>query len=265
MAAINDNMFASITSVQLHIRSEIDARRASSIITRTPHITQLSIYFDIGWDMLHSRISAEICRDLAYMTFQSEEAICQFQRLRSLCLNDCTLTLLGPALSRSVNFSMLETLRLVRCDSAGHMLLSLGMKEVDWKMLCIEEEECGDDNGELKSFLQTLSTPKVLSIGRERSYAEEDSDAIICWKDLVPHSSTLESLRLNVDQPSGHRFDHRRGRSVANFREFCKSASNLDQLALTCPPIEEEKWQDEHGFTVFLVRTKITLSLYQQC
>jgi len=143
------------------------------------------------------------------------------------------------------------------------MLSSLGLQQVDWKILRIEEEETGNDSGELKTFLQMLHAPRMLSISYHRYFAEDDDGGKLCWTDLVPHSATLETLRLNIEQPGDYPFHERRGTSVADFRELCKSTSNLEQLALTCPPIAEEQWQGEHGFAVFLVRVSTTLSFYE--
>jgi len=76
MPAINDEMFSYIMSVRLHIRSEIDCHFAASIVRRTPNITELFIYFGIGWDLLRTKTYAEVYRDLFYMLFHPEDIIC---------------------------------------------------------------------------------------------------------------------------------------------------------------------------------------------
>ena len=253
MIALNDDMCACITSIRLQIGTEIDCRKAASIISRTPGITELSVYYVPGWDLVH-RSYAESCRDFVCMLFHPDDTTFQFSRLRRFFLKDFDLGLLPSILSQSVDFSKLEELRLVRCEEAGNMLVSLSLQQVNWKLLCIEEELIGNDNGQLRSFLRTMNAPKRLSIGRATSYAKEDDTGKICWTDLIPHAATLKSLRLNIDQPSGYLSHDRSGKSVADFRDLCKSASDLSQLALTCPSIEEEKWRGEHGFTAFLVR-----------
>jgi hypothetical protein len=270
MTAPNADALAYITSVRLHIVEKADCHRAASIITRTPDITELSLYSAASRDWTPLRTYPEVCRDFLDTLFNLKDTGCQFQRLRSLIMNGFALTHLALVLSQSINFSKLEDLRLVKCEDVGHMLLSLGLQQVGWKTLRIEEEECiiGDDSGELKTFLQTMHTPRMLSLslGRERSYAQEvDDEGKVCWTDLMPHISTLTSLRFNIDQHGGSPFDDSCGKSVADFREFCKLASNLDQLALVCPPIEEEQWQGEHGFAVFLVRTSTTPIICKQC
>lgn len=248
-----------VTSVRLHLGSENDCRRAAGIIARTPDITELSIFFETRLKL--PGFFAKSCRDFIIILFAMKDTRRQLPRLRSLFLECFTLTFLGPILSQSINFSKLEELQLLKCDDVGHMLLSLELQQMDWNVLRIEEDDSGDDSGKLKTFLQTMQGPKILSISRERRFAEEDDEGKLCWTDLVPHSATLKSLRFNIEQAGDYPFHDRCGTSVADFRELCNSASNLEQLALTCPPVEEEKWQGEHGLAVFLVRAPIVLKI----
>lgn len=257
MTTLGIDPLARVTSIRLHLRTRNDCRRAASIITRTPDITDLSIFFGDIWDIRLPSSFGPVCRDFIGILFGMEDTKCHFPRLRSLSLEQFTLRLSGPILSQSMNFSKLEELRLLKCDDVGHMLLSLRLQHVDWKILRIEEEQTGDDNGEFREFLQTMHAPERLSISHDRRFAEGNQEWRSSWTDLVPHSATLKSLRFNIEQPGDYPFHDRRGNSVADFRELCKSASNLEQLALTCPPIVEEQWQGEHGFAVFLVRAPI--------
>jgi hypothetical protein len=248
---LNADMLAHITSVRLHLAFEDDCRATAKIVAHTPGITELTIEFGATWKVRDT----EACRNFLNILCL-EDTTRRFPRLRSLCLKDFALTLLGPVLSQSISLSELRELRLVRCRDAGRMLLSLELQQMAWKTLHIEEERCRD-NGELRSLLKRMNAPKVLSIGLDRGCAEACGGGKLCWTDLLLHSSTLTSLRLNIEQPGVGAFDDRYGKSVADFREFCKSATNLKQLALTSPHIEEEKWQGENGFSVFLVRIEL--------
>jgi hypothetical protein len=233
---------------------------AANIITRTPNITKLSIIFDRFWLPHLQETHAEACRRSIETLFTIATNPSQFPRLRSLSLRDFGLEQLGPVLSKSVDFKTLEELRFVRCGDVANMLSSLRLQQVDWKMLHIEEEACISDNGELKSLLQTMVAPKVLSIGRDRSNAAHFGGGELCWTDLMLHSPTLKSLRLNIEKADGRPFHDRHGKKLADFHELCKSASNLEQLALMTPHIEEQTWEEKDGFSAFLVRAPITLS-----
>jgi len=260
MTALSTDPLAWVASLRLQLKNEADCRRAASIITRTPDITELSISYNNGWLFKLPIYFAHNCRDFIVILFATKDTRHQLPRLRRLSLESFTLTLLGPILSQSINFSKLEELQLSKCDDVGHMLLSLELQQMNWKVLRNQDDDSGDDGGKLKTFLQTIHAPVILSISYQRSYVDEDNEGKLCWTDLVPHSATLESLRFNIEQPGDYPFHDRRGTSVADFRGLCKSASNLEQLALTCPPIEEELWQGENGFAVFLVRAPIMLS-----
>lgn len=261
--ALGTDPFAWLTSLQLHLRCKEDCRRAASIISRTPDITELSIRYGNEWEMRLPMSDAPYGRDCIEILFDLKETRCQLPSLRSLSLENFSLSLLGPVFSQSINFSKLEELQLLKCDDVGDMLLSLGLQQVDWKILRIEEEQTGDDSGKLRTFLQTICATEVLSITRKRWWPEDDDEGKLCWTDLVPHSATLESLRLNIEQPGEYPFHKRIDKVAADFRELCKSASNLEQLALTCPPVEEDLWQEERGFAAFLVRAPIILSFIE--
>lgn len=263
MTALSTDPLACVTSLRLHLLSSDDCRRAASIIAHTPDITELSILFLDGWTMMVPRSFALVGRDFMEILFDMEGSKRQLPRLRNLLLENFSLPLLGPVLSQSINFSKLEELQLLKCDDVGDMLLSLTLQQVDWKILRIEEGQTGNDSGKLRTFLQTISATEVLSITRKRWWHEDNDEGKLCWTDLVPHSATLESLRLNIEQPGEYPFHKRIGKVAADFHELCKSASNLEQLALTCPPIEEELWQEERGFAVLLVRVPIILSFIE--
>lgn len=232
---------------------------AAEIIARTPNITKLSILFDQCWLPDPQESHAELCRRFIEMLFPVDAIPIHFAGLRSLSLRDLTLEQLGPVLSKSVDFERLQELRFVRCEDVAHMLSSLRLQQVSCNMLHIEEETCTSDNGELKSSLQTMVAPKTLSIGRDRRSAAQFGGGELCWTDLMLHSSTLKSLRLNIEKAEGCPFDDRPGKKMTDFREFCKLASNLEQLALIAPHIEEQKWLEKDGFSAFLVSAPITL------
>jgi hypothetical protein len=188
------DMLACISSVRLHLGSEEDCNRAASVITRTPDIIELCIYFGAKWDLETHRSCEERCNDFIKKLFCMTDTQCQFPRLQRLSLEECALAHLGPVLSQSIDFSKLEELRLVGCADVGRFLWSLGLQRVKWNMLHIEEGETFGNNGELNAFLQTMAAPKVLSVGRERSFISWWGGWKSYWTDLVSYSSTLESL-----------------------------------------------------------------------
>ena len=257
MAALDNDMLVCITSVRLNIRTDIECRQAASILRCTPDITELFIEFLIPAFLgYHQSTYAERCRARAHMLFRPDEVISQSPRLRCLFVKHFALKLVAPILSQSMDLSKLEEVRLVDCHFVGHMLLSLSLEQVDWKVLYIDEAECSNDRGKLKSFVQTMNAPRTLAFGRQYThYYEEEGDETheLCWKDYTLHSSTLKSLRANIEHTGGGPFSNRSGNNVADFDDFCKSASNLDQLAVISPDIEEESWHEEHGFSTFLV------------
>lgn len=114
MTTLGIDPLARVTSIRLHLRTRNDCRRAASIITRTPDITDLSIFFGDIWDIRLPSSFAPVCRDFIGILFGMEDTRCHFPRLRSLSLEQFTLRLSSPVLSQSMNFSKLEELRLLK-------------------------------------------------------------------------------------------------------------------------------------------------------
>lgn len=82
----------------------------------------------------------------------------------------------------------------------------------------IFEEECG-----LDVFLRSMAAPKRLLISRVVDTIEAD----VYLMALVPHASSLESLRVNAATSDTLR-DHFEGyKSMPDFRLLCDAASNL--------------------------------------
>jgi hypothetical protein len=254
MKALSADVLACITSVRLHVACQKDCRTAANIIALTPDITDLSVHSEETWCVPYES-SPEYSRDLINMIFCVGDAGLQFSRLRSLHLKEFKLALLGPVLSQRIDFNKLENLQLILCEDVSRFLSSLKLSQVSWDMLRIEGQKQPGDGRELNSFLQTMTAPKILSIGRQNSstvgWLEGEK---LCWKSLSQHASTLQSLRVSIPELDYSHVPEVEEKRLAEFRTFCRSVSNLDQLALISPQIESDEWGDEHGFYTLLVR-----------
>ena len=96
VTALNTDPLARVTSVGLHLISEDDCRKAASILARTPDVTELSIIFGNEWEQRLPSSFAPICRDFMDILFNMKGTKRQLSRLRSLSLEQFTLTLSGP-------------------------------------------------------------------------------------------------------------------------------------------------------------------------
>lgn len=82
-----------------------------------------------------------------------------------------------------------------------------------------------------------------------------DGDMLCGWPVLTARAASLQSLYIADDyyDDTGPIFH----RGLEGFSAFCGAATSLEQLAITCPAIEEELWNAHNGFVSFLVSVPI--------
>jgi hypothetical protein len=256
------NELAHVTTLQLYLQQLDDCERAGVLIERAPGIKTLAIEFEhrLGSFKKSGRPSAygpfrwerEIARDIALKLFQSvnsatPRAGLESLRIKSLPLNELLLILPGKLPLRN-----LKHLHLNRCRQVGPFIRMMTQLGVDLVSYHVDFQSEAQGIRELnEALLHQMTSPK-------RMHISSMGDMLCDWAVVTAHASNLLSFSIDdgnfddfLDNPTGAPFVPHR--SMSGFFGFCSAASSLEQLVISSPSIESERWDDPAGFTSFLV------------
>lgn len=144
----------------------------------------------------------------------------------------------------------LKHLQLIECTWVGdfvQMLSRLGVSLDSY--ILISNYDRPDIRGSNENLLSVMTAPIRLRM------SSRHGDMLCGWPVLITRATSLQSLYIADDYiddtgPIIHR-------GLEGFSPFCGAASSLEQLAITCPSIEEELWDAHNGFASFLVSVTI--------
>jgi hypothetical protein len=255
IAPSDTSALAHITSVHLRLRGEQDALSAAGIVASIPGVEDLAIH-DEDWWSGGSVENANYCHKLyAALIFGTRSSAPRFPRLKSLLLKGLDFEACGSMLANVVDFKQVNELQIIDCQKVEHLLEPLYDLRLALRTVRLERIEAWLSD----AFLSTVTALEELSV------KDFDEDRRSSWKpdwtSLIPHAATFRSLRLNFeptsDPPKAPFSD------IQGFLTLCKSASNLQRLAVNCPHIEEEKWAEEEGFSAWLVSICALMSCWR--
>jgi hypothetical protein len=149
-----------------------------------------------------------------------------------------------------VKFEHLEELQLSFCKDYGCLLLELTRLPLKLKSFCVDEQDTMDlqfdDNTNI--FLRSLKPLERISLALDPDLGSPDTK--LDWCVVETHASTLKYLRVEAYI---HESLFPTESSITAFERLCKSADNLEQLAIS--GLSEYNDSDgELGITRFLVR-----------
>jgi hypothetical protein len=262
------NELAHITTLQLYLQQLDDCERAGVLIDRAPGIKTLAIEFEdrlgsfkrSGRPSAHGpfRWESEIARDITIKLFQSVNSATPRAGLESLRIKSLPLNELLLILPEKLPLRNLKHLHLNRCRQVGpfiRMLTQLGVDLVSYHVgFQSEAQEIRELN---EALLHQMTSPK-------RMHISSMGEMVCDWATVTARASSL--LSLSIDDEDYDAFFQTREdipfvlhRSTSGFSGFCSAASSLEQLAVSSPLIESERWGDVHGLTKFLVSMRIAV------
>lgn len=225
---------AHITSLQLLITSMNDIERLAWILE---HITALQ-RLDLEESTAH-RVSHLTCYEKDAELFTgilnpggtSRYPIrLEALRISSMCLEDSE-----ELLRALLDFTSLGTLQLVECKGIEYLLMDLMQIRLCLSSVCIDQRSSGScDIAILSTFIASLAAPKRISLLCDLEYPFLRQTDVDC---LQQQAHSIEYLRLEETNSTWSNYGL--SGQARQFYSFLEQASNLRQLALSGPDLED--------------------------
>jgi hypothetical protein len=227
---------AHITSLQILLVYMSDVERVAWILKRTRALQHL----DLAQDSIHldnSHLSccemyAEIFKDL----FSSAGNFRYPAKLKTLRITSMCLEKSGKLLPSLLIFKSLETLQLIECSDIGSLPQNLTPLRLHISSVYIDRGSNGPcDHATISAFIASLAAPKRLSLLCEVDYPSNGQVDMEC---LQQHAQSIEYLRLEDNNITCLTYGN--SDQTPHVYKFFQHASNLKQLALSGPDLEDE-------------------------
>jgi hypothetical protein len=175
-------------------------------------------------------------------------------KLRTLCVDGMCLKSAGTILPAMLSLEELEQLHLFRCHYTSRLCESLAKLQLRLDSFRDQRAINRPSAGSLDIFFQSLRSLRNLRLSL---HGQHINDPELCdWPSPLPPAHELRSPDLDDFKPGpeGVLFVDTR-RSLSGFQVFCDRASQLQQLSMGSPGLEERHWNAPHGLNAFLVRS----------
>lgn len=181
--------------------------------------------------------------------------------LNSLRISSFIVSGLAEGLSKKVPLRGLKHLQLVLCDAVVGYIQILSQLEVD---LVSYHADFGRTDTNIKEpneeILRLMTSPKRLSMSLSHAARWSQTKILCDWPAVTARAASLQSFSIDDDDdfatdPVPPTF---LPRDMSGFSKFCCAATNVQQLSISCPPIEKDRWDDVGGFDEFLVSRHVS-------
>lgn len=240
-----------VTCLQIYLRSEKDCRNARILLERAVCVTSLEIElsretldFDVGRGQ-------EVGRYVINTLFSSKNATLTGLKLRRLRIRSMSFCDAGTILPTVLPCEELEYLHLLSCSNTDRLCESLSHLKLSLRSFCDENHNAHRDDSHA-TFLKSLPPLQTVRLTGSYCLATLGHEGFP-WPVIVPHASSLRCLEIDEYYAHQNRVASM-GKIHPSFREFCASASNLQQLSIPGPEIERSAWAATGGLHVMLVR-----------
>jgi len=231
------NELAHITTLQVLIISMADIERVAWILKHTPALQGLDLEGTMSRLEHHTHltccaIDAEIFKGL----FTSCGNARYPARLKTLRMDSMCLRHSGELLPSLLNLEGLETLQLVECNETGSFIEHLTQLRLHLSSIHIDRGSNGpQDDAAISDFLASLAAPKRISLLCEVDYPYDGQIDIAC---LQKYAESIEYLRL--EDSNATCLTYGLSDQKPRFCSFFEHASNLKQLSLSGPELDDE-------------------------
>lgn len=216
---------AQVTSLQLCFQNQDDCDKASRLLKNTPQLKHLEVQVDRR--SLRGPEQLEIMSAAILKAIQSGNAShdhCRLESLRFVKLD------FGTCQSVDKVFHRLKHLQLIGCLNTEDLLAKLAKLSLDLNSFCTDDRNC-ETICEVypEEFLRSLRSPKSISLDLDPMF--NLSDTPLHWSSIQPYASTIETLRIRHGYEEFSIVDV--SKDASGFGQFCKSATQLQQLAIS--------------------------------
>jgi hypothetical protein len=207
-----------VTTLQLYLKFEDDYKHTIFLLESTPNLVSLDV---------------EVLMDRPEYIFRTPLAGGP-RSLKSLRLECFYFENGGTTLFNMVRFEELEELQLFFCKDYGCLLLELTHLPLKLKSFVIDEQNTLETQFDhnANTFLGSLKPLDRLVLALDADIGGLDTP--IDWSAIEIHAPTLKYLKVEINWVP-EMFPTKE--CVSSFERLCKSAVNLEQLAISgvCP------------------------------
>jgi len=237
---------AQITCLQLYIQHEDDCDLAGTVINSATLVRNLALEFDCRISFsLRARSEDIVSRLLTPIDDKLPRVGLETLRISSFAVDS-----FAEGLSEKVSLRGLKHLQLVECNSVVRFIQMLSQLGVD---LVSYHVDYGRTDlymkGPNEEILKLMTTPKRL-IMSSSSAVLSPSRTLCDWPVLTARAASLLSSSIDVRNDVD---PFLLPEDLLDFYNFCGAAANLEQLSVSCPPVEKGDWDHAGGFDDFLV------------
>jgi hypothetical protein len=227
--------FVCITKLQIEMTTLEHQEHAIVLLDSTPNLANLDLIN--SYDDLADSVGVPVPRTpLARGP----------RRLKTLRLEKFDFANGSTEIARLVKLDELEDLQLIDCDGYPVLLRDLKILPLSLRASTMVEhyEEVDDQDFDFHSnqFLQSLKSPNRINLVIN-THQHRAQIGMLDWSALETHASAIEYLRAEYQSgylPNMPMFQT--AKSTSDFARFCKSAVNLEQLAVSWVDIDPESW-----------------------
>jgi hypothetical protein len=225
-----------------------DIERLAWILNHTPALQGLDLEGNLtrlasNGHLTCCMVDAEVFKGLFGSGGKSRYPV----RLKTLHIAYMCLEQSGDLLTSLLNLEGLQTLQLVECNETGSFIENLTQLRLNVSSLCINRGSDGPrDGAAISAFIASLAELKRLSLLCEVDQPYDGQIDVGC---LRKHAQSIEYLRLEDNNVTWLTYGN--SDQASQFCDFFEHTSNLKQLALSGPVIDDEKEVDEFLVSVY--------------
>lgn len=239
-----------VTCLQLSIKERRDCQAAARLLEHMPSITSLTIQLRSDRDVYSMGDIHEVGKMIVNTLFNAGNStrVRHCPNLRLLRIQNLSFRYAGAILPTVLALESLEHLHLLQCQHTNRFCESLSRLGLNLQSFC---DRCSDNPpypGAVDTFIRSLAPLRKFRIMSRPDRLEYE----VCdWTALISHAPKLRCLELYDYHPFKPFLKTKR--KLHDFKAFCESASQLQQLAMQGPRIEKYTWMVSHGLHAFLV------------
>lgn len=246
-----------VTCLQLFLRNGRDCDIAKQLLDHMPLVTSLSIKLSRACLDRTMGGKGETGRAVVNKIFGSANPSDRRLKLKRLRIEWMSFKSAGIILPTLLPLEKLEHLHLFKCRYTSRLFESLTELKLRLVSVCDQRAYSnGPSLNILDVFLKSMQ-PQLRKLRLSRDCRSNGGFKTCDWPSLVPHAHELRCLELDDWKPGTQNalFSETR-RSLSGFSEFCDGASQLQQLSMNSPGLEEVYWDKRDGLQDFLVRSQ---------
>jgi hypothetical protein len=250
---------STVTCLQLYLGTKHDCRRAGMLIERMQHMASLAIHLDE--ERLPKSMGGYEGSGLAVIQtlFIGKTHARRCPNMKALRIESMWFASAGAVLPTLLDLGRLEHLQFSGCNQTNRIYesfsqLQLGLRSFTDELSCnghyqgLHNIPTGSQ-GATSAFLSSL---KALHKFRLRGTPCDSGTETFDWAALASNASSIRILEMTDYRGKGP--FSQGSTALPGFRALCETATQLQQLSICGPEVDQSDWNSAHGLKVLIVR-----------